>query len=75
MNEKLTEVFSKSLGISKEQVNDDLRYADAVEWDSVAHMTLIAAIEEAYNIMMDAEDVIDMSSFPKAIQIVAKYLQ
>ena len=75
MNEKLTEVFSKSLGISKEQVNDDLRYGDAVEWDSVAHMTLIAAIEDAYDIMMDAEDVIDMSSFPKAIQIVAKYLR
>ena len=75
MNEKLTEVFSKSLGISKEQVNDDLRYGDAVEWDSVAHMTLIAAIEDAYDIMIDAEDVIDMSSFPKAIQIVAKYLR
>jgi acyl carrier protein len=75
MNEKLADIFSKSLGISKEQVNNDLRYADAAEWDSVAHMTLIAAIEEAYNIMMDAEDVIDMSSFPKAIQIVAKYLQ
>ncbi len=74
MDQKLVEVFSKSLGIPKDDINDELKYAVAVEWDSVAHMTLIADIEEAFDIMIDAEDVIDMSSFAKAKQIVAKYL-
>jgi len=37
-------------------------------------MTLIAAIEEGFDIMIDAQDVIDMSSFSKAKQIVAKHL-
>ncbi len=75
MIENLRQVFAKSLGIAPEVIEDDLSYSVAVEWDSVAHMALIAAIEEAFDIMIDAEDVIDMSSFAKAKQIVAKYLQ
>ena len=75
MNDTLKKVFSTSLGVALEMVTDDLAYADAPEWDSVAHIALIAAIEEAFDIMIDAEDVIDMSSFAKAKQIVYKYLQ
>jgi hypothetical protein len=37
-------------------------------------MALIAAIEEGFDLMLDAEDVIDMSSFLKAKEIVTKYL-
>lgn len=75
MENKLRIVFSTSLGIPQETVVDDLKYSVNPAWDSVAHMTLIAAIEEAFEIMIDAEDVIDMSSFGKAKQILAKYLQ
>ena len=74
MEEKLREVFSQVLGMDASQVTAELQYAVAEGWDSVAHMSLIAAIEEAFDIMIDAEDVIDMSSFRKARDIVAKYL-
>lgn len=75
MEEKLRTVFAESLGIPAADVVDTLKYADGPAWDSVAHMALVAAIEEAFDIMIDAEDVIDMSSFAKAKEIVAKYLQ
>lgn len=74
MQEKLKNIFAESLGVKKEEVVDDLRYSMIPQWDSVAHMALIAAIEEGFDIMVDAEDVIDMSSFAKAKEIVAKYL-
>lgn len=74
MNDKLAAVFTDSLGLPPDCVVDDLHYADSPTWDSIGHMALIAAIEEAFDIMLDAEDVIDMSSFAKARQIVAKYL-
>jgi len=74
MESKLRSVFAESLGIDESTVKDDLRYAEIPQWDSVAHMALIAAIEEAFDIMIDTEDVIDMSSFGKGKEIVAKYL-
>ena len=74
MENKLKSIFAESLDIAETLITDSLRYAEIPQWDSVAHMALIAAIEEGFDIMIDTEDVIDMSSFEKAKQIVTKYL-
>lgn len=74
MESKLKSIFAESLGIDESIVTDNLRYAEIPQWDSVAHMALVAAVEEGFDIMIDTEDVIDMSSFEKAKQIVTKYL-
>ena len=74
MQERLKEVFAAALGIDKESVTDELRYNAIEAWDSVAHMSLVAEIEDAFDIMLDTDDIIDMSSFAKAKEIVAKYL-
>ena len=74
MEDKLRAIFIESLNINASDVVDGLRYSEIPQWDSVAHMALIAAIEEGFDIMLDAEDVIDMSSFLKAKEIVAKHL-
>lgn len=74
MNEqKLREIFAESLGIDEEKVTDNLQYNSIEEWDSIAHMALIAAIDDGFDIMMDTEDVIDLSSFAKAKEILVKY--
>ncbi len=69
----LEAVFAEALGLELQQVKDDLAYNSIVEWDSVAHMTLIAQIEEAYDVLLDTDDIIDMSSVGKAKQILEKY--
>jgi acyl carrier protein len=51
----------------------ELRYQDIPEWDSVGHMSLITAIEEAFDIMLESEDIIDFSSWCKGIDILKKY--
>jgi len=74
MNEqKLKNAFKDALEISDELINNDLEYNGIKEWDSVAHMALIAAIEQEFDIMIDTDDVIDLSSYAKAKEIVAKY--
>lgn len=74
MEEKLRKIFAESLNLKSDEVTDGLEYNTIHQWDSVAHMALIAAIEEGFDIMIDAEDVIGMSSFAKAKEIVAKHL-
>ncbi|MFT7721743.1 MAG: acyl carrier protein [Roseateles sp.] len=74
MEDKLRATFAEALGTTADQITDTTTYSEFPNWDSVAHMALIAAIEESFDIMIDAEDVIDMSNFAKAKQIVAKYL-
>ena len=47
--------------------------ARARQWDSVGHMTLVAALEDAFDIMIDMDDIIDLSSFEKGKEILKKY--
>ena len=52
---------------------DKLEYQQIDEWDSVAHMQLMAMLEEEFNIELDIDDVIDFSSFKVGIDILKKY--
>ncbi len=70
--EKLASVFADTFGISVAETKG-LKYQGIEQWDSVGHMTLIAAIEDAFDIQMDTDDIIDMSSFEKAQEILSKY--
>jgi acyl carrier protein len=71
--EKFIAAFIDGLQIPAEQITDDLKYNAIKEWDSIAHMTLIAALEDQFGIMLDTNDIIDMSSVGKAREILAKY--
>ena len=74
MNEqKLKSAFAEALGIDESTVVDDLAYQSIPQWDSVAHMSLIAALEDDFDVMLETDDVIDMSSVAKAKEILSKH--
>lgn len=72
-SDKLIVAFVEALQIDAALVVDGLEYNTIKEWDSVAHMTLVAALEEQFDIMLDTDDIIDMSSVGKAKEILGKY--
>lgn len=71
--EKLRSVFSECLKIDIENIVDTLEYNSIPQWDSIAHMNLIGQIETAFDIMLETDDIINMSSFGKSIEILKKY--
>ncbi len=71
--QKLQAAFVQALGIPSDTDFDSLKYRGIPQWDSVAHMQLVAEVEDAFDIMIDTDDVIDMSSFPKIKTILQKY--
>ena len=73
LEERLKQVFSSALGLSPEVDVTSLAYAQNPAWDSVAHMQLIGALESEFDIMLDTDDVIGLSSFHEATRIVRKY--
>ncbi|OJF67351.1 acyl carrier protein [Alteromonas sp. V450] len=72
-NEKLINAFTTALGIEAENVTDDLTYNAIPQWDSTAHMVLIAEIENVFDVMLDTDDIIDLSSVAQAKIILQKY--
>ncbi|MCK8087067.1 phosphopantetheine-binding protein [Vibrio sp. 1CM8B] len=72
-NLKLQEAFMTALGVSKNVINDDLKYNSIEEWDSIAHMTLVAELEGVFDVMLDTDQIIDMSSVGKAREILTTH--
>ena len=69
--EKYNNVVMGALEVREEHL-DGLKYQDIEAWDSVGHMGLISALEDAFDIMMDTDDIIDFSSYEKGKEILAK---
>ena len=70
--EKYNNAFVETFEISEDAL-PNLKYQDIEAWDSVGHMGLIAALEDAFDIMMDTDDIIDFSSYQKGKEILQKY--
>ncbi|GAB7217540.1 acyl carrier protein [Dickeya oryzae] len=70
--EKYNQIFVQTFEIS-EDVLPGYKYQDTASWDSVGHMSMISSLEEAFDIMMDTEDIIDFSSYEKGKEILSKY--
>ena len=69
--EKYTNVFVETFEVTAEEAQG-LKYQDIEAWDSVGHMGLISALEDAFDIMMDTDDIIEFNSFEKGKEILAK---
>ncbi len=70
---KVFSVFVSQLSLEGDVNRAELKYNEFPGWDSVAHMTLIAELEDVFDCMMDMQDILDMSSFEKAVEIMTKY--
>ncbi len=70
--EKYINTFVETFEIKASETKG-LEYQAIPAWDSVGHMSLIAALEGTFDIMMDTDDIINLSSFEKGKEIMAKY--
>ncbi len=71
--ETYKKIFVDSLSLNNSENIEKLEYNIIPEWDSIGHMSLIAALEEEYKISLETDDIIDFSSFKKGIEILIKY--
>lgn len=69
--EKYNSIFTETFEIGEDAL-EGLKYQGISTWDSIGHMTLISALENAFDIMFDTMDVIDFSSYEKGKEILSK---
>lgn len=65
-------VFKKIFGVEESEL-ENLKYQSVEAWDSVGHMEMIAEIEDVFGIMMSSEDMMDIFSYQKGIELLKKY--
>ena len=68
--DKLQAAFREALPLPEHVNYSQIMYGQTKGWDSIAHMTLIAAIETQFDVMLSTEELIALSSFSKARELL-----
>tara|TARA_B100000787_G_scaffold63444_1_gene46589 strand:- start:33 stop:272 length:240 start_codon:yes stop_codon:yes gene_type:complete len=71
--ENYKQIFLECLSIDLKKFNEEIKYNEVEEWDSIGHMTLISGLEEGFNISLETDDIVEFSSYKKGIEILKKY--
>lgn len=71
--DRLKHAFVTALGLPEGYDVSGLEYRSIVEWDSLAHLTLVTTIEVTFDVMLDTTDVLGLSSFSACVQILKRH--
>ena len=71
-NEKYINAFIEVFQVTAEET-DALEYQSITAWDSVGHMSLMAELEDTFDIMMELDDIIDFANFKQGKEILGRY--
>ena len=66
-------IFCDVFSVSVDKLNDEFDNTTVEGWDSVHQLSLTSAIEDEFDIMLDAEDILEFTSYNNAKTILAKY--
>ena len=72
MEEKYKNAFIESLSLDNKIDIEKLEYNKIPEWDLIGHMTLIADLEEKFDISFDTDEIVNFSSYKKGKEILKK---
>ena len=70
--EKYLGVFESVFGLSAAEAETAV-FKSTRQWDSVGHVNLMTNIEEAFDISLEPDDILDFRSFAMGKEILSKY--
>ena len=71
--EKLNKVFCEVFSTDESALNENFDNCNVEGWDSVRQLSLTTAVEDEFDIMLDAEDILEFTSYDNAKKVLAKY--
>lgn len=71
--EKLNKIFCEVFNVEVSALNSEFNNTTVEGWDSVRQLSLTTAVEDEFDIMLDAEDILDFTSYENAKNILGKY--
>ena len=71
--ELVREAFIEALELPTGTDVEALEIGKDSSWDSVAHMALVGELEDRFGIELETDDVVELSSYAKSIEILRRY--
>ncbi len=71
--EKYNQAFVETFGIADSEELSGYTFKESHNWDSVGHMMLCAAIEDAFDVQLEGEDILSITSYEEGKKVLSKY--
>lgn len=71
--EKYNQAFIEVFGVEESALGSNFDKDSVDGWDSVHQLNIIALLEESFDIMLDPEDIMELTSYEKGKELMAKY--
>ena len=71
--EKYNRAFTEVFSVTEDKLDESFNNQHVEGWDSVRQLSLTTALEDAFDIMLDAEDIMGFTSYQEGKSILSKY--
>ena len=71
--EKYNKIFMEAFGVGESALNAGFTFKSVPQWDSVAHLSLISELEDAFDLLFEPEDILHYESYENGKKILQKY--
>lgn len=71
--ERINKIFCEVFSVDESSLSDTFNKDTVEGWDSVHQLNLTTAVEDEFDIMLDAEDILEFTSYDNVKAILAKY--
>lgn len=71
--EKLNSIFCEVFSVDASSLGAGFDNKNVDGWDSVRQLSLTSAVEDAFDIMLDPEDILEFISYDNAKAILGRY--
>ncbi len=70
--EKYNEIFANVFGAQPDQLGANYCKENVSEWDSVHQLNIISEMEDAFDLMLDPEDIVACTSYEAGKDILRR---
>ncbi len=71
--DKIYEIFSDILDLNRDSFNLDTKPSDFAEWDSVATVNIIVALEDEFGVKFKLEDIQQLKKIKDFVELLERY--
>ena len=75
MKEQIIELLSQYLDIAPSDIGPDFNKLDCSNWDSIAHLTIVAELEAEFDCSFEPEEMETMNSLKQILALVGQKTQ
>jgi acyl carrier protein len=72
-SQEVRQAFAEALDLPADTDIEALEIGKNPHWDSMGHMALVAELEARFEIMLETDDIIAMTSYAESIEVLRRY--